>query len=103
VTIDSTVVEKLAFDPELAALMRDAVSSRRLVLVAPRLERRQLKRTPLAARERLVKFVADVTLQVRTAGLMLDLTRWGDPGPVTETQASELDSTPVADLTPPMP
>jgi hypothetical protein len=48
VMVDTMVVDRLALDPEVEALMRAAVTSGRLVLVATHLRRDQLERTPRA-------------------------------------------------------
>jgi predicted nucleic acid-binding protein len=93
VMIDTMVVDKLAMDPEVEVLMRGAVTSGRLVLVATALRRDQVERAPLAKRETLVRFVADLTVQTTTAGLSLDLSRWGESELATETQVSTIDAT----------
>jgi hypothetical protein len=82
------VVYRLALDPDAEALIRDAVTSGRLVLVAPHLRRDQVERVPREKRDLLVRFVADLTLQTKTAGLILDLTRWGGSAPPNGTRAS---------------
>jgi len=84
--LDTIVVDRLALNPEVALLMRDAVTSGRLVLMAPHLDRDHLARVPVAAREMLVRFVADLTVQTTTARLSLDLTAWGASAVGTETQ-----------------
>ena len=88
VMIDTPVAYKLATDPNAEPLMRDAVRSGRLVLVAPHFQRYQVERVPREERDMVVKFVANLTLQTKTAGLILDLTRWEASALPGDTQAS---------------
>ena len=78
VMIDTPVAYKLATDPNAEPLMRDAVRSGRLVLVAPHFQRYQVERVPGEERDMVVKFVANLTLQTKTAGLILDFEQPGE-------------------------
>jgi hypothetical protein len=95
VIVDTPVVYRLAMDPDTEALMREAVTDGHLVLVAAHLRREQVERVPRERRDTLVRFVADVTVQTTTAGLALDVTRWGGSPGLSNTHASTNETVPI--------